>query len=106
MSDEKPTVSAKTTCCLMRRKVIVGVVQILTAKESGVSDVEEVPFYDFNYTAPAGMPTLRAYKFAFCPWCGKKRDDTQERRTHTTFVSVPGKDEGTQCEDGGTLPKP
>lgn len=103
MSDERPKDSAKPTCCLMRRKVIIGVFKVLSAEESGVPDVEEAPYIDFDYTSPLGVPVKRAYKFAFCPWCGKKRDDTQERRTHETlFLTVPPKDEGAQCTSGET----
>lgn len=77
-----------TSCCAIRRKVVVGVLAILPEADCGVSDAELVDFMRFDVRSPGGPPVLAV---RHCPWCGALRTPgTEERVTPAPFA--PGGD--------------
>jgi hypothetical protein len=65
------------SCCLMRRKVVVGILAVLAEAQCGVADAELADFLRFDLEAPGGKPVLA---FRFCPWCGTARAPDAETR--------------------------
>jgi len=69
----------KKTCCLARRKIVVGILQVLPEEQCGVSELEVLEFMRFDLRTPAGTPVV---SFRYCPWCGTERTlDTEFRVT-------------------------
>ena len=66
-----------TTCCPMRRKVVVGIIGVLPEDKSGVADSELADFMRFDLQGADGKPVLA---FRFCPWCGAARAPDAEVR--------------------------
>lgn len=64
------------TCCPLRRKLVMGILLILTEEACGVSDTE---LMDVTVFDPEGLqgPTVH---LRFCPWCGKPRVPGSETR--------------------------
>ena len=81
------------TCCLYRRKVLVGILKVLTLEECGVPDAELADLMRFDLDSPTGKAVLA---FRYCPWCGVARDPDGEIRI--VDVSPAGDPNG-----GGTL---
>jgi hypothetical protein len=81
VSDEQPTdeqpASPPETCCPLRRKLLVGILRVLSEDECGVGDSDLVDVMRFDLTSPTGKPVIA---FRFCPWCGKPRDPHGETR--------------------------
>lgn len=65
------------TCCLYRRKLVIGLLAVLPEEECGVKDSEVADLIDFDLQAPSGKPVIRV---RFCPWCGKPWDGKSEQR--------------------------
>ena len=57
----------KKTCCVYRRKIVVGILRVLPEELCGVSDVELADLFSPDHKAESGKPVLA---FRFCPWCG------------------------------------
>lgn len=74
---DDPGNSEPSTCCQMRRKVVVAVVQVLSSKECGIGDSELADYLLHGKDSPKGKPIL---VFGYCPWCGEKRDPSSEMR--------------------------
>lgn len=70
--DEQPA-----TCCLLRRKILVGILRVLSEDECGVPDSELADVLRFDLASADGKPVLG---FMFCPWCGQPRDQQGETR--------------------------
>ena len=66
-----------STCCLMRRKVVVGILGVLPEEQCGVPDSELADFMRFDLQTPDGKPVLA---FRYCPWCGAARGPEAELR--------------------------
>ena len=66
----------KPTCCLMRRKVVVGLLGINTKAQCGVDDSELVDYV--LHDAPRLPSNKPIVAFKFCPWCGQKRDGFEQ----------------------------
>lgn len=66
-----------STCCPMRRKVVVGIIGVLPEEQSGVADSELADYLRFDLQGPDGKPVLA---FRFCPWCGAARAPDAETR--------------------------
>ena len=66
-----------STCCSMRRKVVVGILGVLPEEQCGVSDTELADFMRFDLNTPDNKPVLA---FRFCPWCGAARAPDGEVR--------------------------
>lgn len=67
------------TCCLLRRKIAVGVTAVLPEELCGVSNAELVDVIDWSAESESGVPVVAV---RFCPWCGAKRkpgDDVRIR---------------------------
>ncbi len=69
--------SAPSTCCPLRRKIVVGIFRVFSEEECGISDSELADVMRFDLATPSGKPVLA---FRFCPWCGKPREDGGETR--------------------------
>jgi len=67
----------RTTCCLARRKLVVGILAVLPEEQCGVSDFEITEFMRFDLKTPAGTPVI---SFRYCPWCGVERTLGTETR--------------------------
>jgi hypothetical protein len=67
----------KSTCCLMRRKVVVVPAKVLPEEACGVPDSELVDYLIHTHDSPGGKPILA---IKFCPWCGTERDPGGETR--------------------------
>ncbi|MGE0712766.1 MAG: hypothetical protein AB7N76_11285 [Planctomycetota bacterium] len=65
------------TCCLLRRKILVGILQVLNEEQCGVGDSELADVLRFDLSSPDGKPVIA---FRFCPWCGAPRDPGGETR--------------------------
>jgi hypothetical protein len=72
---EEPT--PPQTCCPYRRKVLVGILKVLTVDECGIPDADLADVMRFDVASPTGKPVL---SFLYCPWCGKPRDPNGETR--------------------------
>jgi len=73
----------------MHKKVVLGIVKIREEHECGVPFSVIADYNDFGYTPRTPGPFVGNLVFRFCPWCGKTRDDTQERRTVEMIHDVP-----------------
>lgn len=90
----------QTTCCPMRRKVVVGIIGVLPEDKSGVADSELADFMRFDLQGPDGKPVLA---FRFCPWCGAARmPDAEVRIVDVRFAEGP---EPPPEQDGFEPPK-
>jgi len=67
----------KKTCCVYRRKIVVGIIGVLTEEACGVSDVEMADLYDPDRMSPSGKPVLA---IRFCCWCGARITHENELR--------------------------
>lgn len=65
----------KKTCCLMRRKILIGIIAVLTEEQCGVSDAQLADVVDWGKATPSGKPVIAV---KFCPWCGTPRTDDIE----------------------------
>lgn len=81
MSDEQ----GPQTCCLVRRKIVVGIIAVLPEDLCGVPDTELADVLRFDIESPCGKPVL---SFLYCPWCGKPRRPGDEYRITTTDSSM------------------
>lgn len=75
------------TCCQYRRKVLVGILKVLTEQECGVPDAEMADLLRFDLASPTGKPVLA---FRYCPWCGRARDPGGETRIVDFSPADPG----------------
>jgi len=89
--DEQPV-----TCCLLRRKILVGILRVLSEDECGVPDSELADVLRFDLASADGKPVLG---FMFCPWCGQPRDQQGETRI-VSLAPPPEPDD----DDGGFSP--
>jgi len=89
--------SDKKTCCLTRRKVIVGILKILTEEECGIGEGELAGFIRWGKKTSAGTTILA---FRFCPWCGEERDPEDEARITEHVADV----EELEEEEEGAVP--
>jgi hypothetical protein len=67
-------------CCIMRRKIALGIAKVYSQEECGVSDSEMAEFHDFGYRSTSELPVAAALSIRFCPWCGTKRNSDSTRR--------------------------
>jgi len=72
----EPTAEPQT-CCVYRRKILVGIQAVLPESVCGVADSHLADLLRFDIDLPTGHPVLA---FRFCPWCGKARDLEGETR--------------------------
>ena len=92
MADEEGHEELPQTCCPLRRKVLVGILKVLSEEECGVPESELADVMRFDLESPSGKPVLA---FRFCPWCGAPRDPGGETR----IVDIAGpKPEGDDDE--------
>ena len=80
----------RRSCCVLRQKIVVGIVSILSEAECGISDAELSDVMLFDLQNPSGKLLIG---FKFCPWCGAYRDLNGEFRIT----------EGTEQEDNNDL---
>ena len=73
-SETKPP---PASCCPYRRKIVMGVLAVLTEEQCGVPDSFLADLVNFNIEAPTGHPVIAVQ---YCPWCGKKRLPGDETR--------------------------
>lgn len=66
-----------TTCCGLRRKVVVGILAVLPVEHCGVPDSDLADVMRFDLAGTEGRPVIG---FRFCPWCGCPRDASAETR--------------------------
>jgi hypothetical protein len=79
--------AAPRTCCLMRRKAVLGVLAVLPEAVCGVADAELADFLRFDVRNPGGKPVLAV---RYCAWCGALRDPAgEERVTPPPFSKEP-----------------
>lgn len=75
-----------STCCAMRRKVVVGIIGVLPEAKSGVPDSDLADFMRFDLQGPDGKPVLA---FRYCPWCGVPRmPDAEVRIVDVRFAQA------------------
>lgn len=86
--DEQPV-----TCCLLRRKILVGILRVLSEDECGVPDSELADVLRFDLASADGKPVLG---FMFCPWCGQPRDQQGETRIVSLAPPPEPEDEGPE----------
>ena len=77
------------SCCPYRRKIVVGILKVMSEEECGIGDADLADIMRFDLAGLDGKPVLA---FQFCPWCGKPRDPGGE--TRVTDVRRPEPDEG------------
>jgi len=97
VSDEGQ-VPETTTCCALRRKIVVGVLAVLNEEQCGVSDVELADVIVHGMNAPSGKPVIA---FLYCPWCGKRRGPNDEVRVIDPYLDEDEDDEGESWKNGG-----
>ncbi|MBX3470791.1 MAG: hypothetical protein KF878_28320 [Planctomycetes bacterium] len=106
MSDERgdatPAPTPGTSCCPMRRKVVVGILGVLGEAQCGVPDSELADFLRFDLQTPDGKPVLA---FRYCPWCGQQRAAEAEVRIVDVRVE-PGPDASGEFEPPGDFEPP
>jgi hypothetical protein len=74
-----------TSCCLARRKLVVGILAVLPEEECGVSNTEIAEFIRFDLKTPKGTPVI---SFRYCPWCGTERALGTETRITEHIADV------------------
>lgn len=89
MADKEDQEPGKTTCCLYRRKILVGVMSVLPEEVCGVPDSELADVLEFGAESPTGHPVLA---FRYCPWCGKPY--TRGSETRITDVRLEDEEPG------------
>lgn len=100
MSEDPTQPPVGATCCLLRRKILVGILRVLSEEECGVPESELADVLRFDLASPQGRPVLA---FRFCPWCGKERDLAGETRiVDVAFGPPPGASD--EDEEPGWLP--
>ena len=90
VSQDEPT-SPPGTCCALRRKLLVGILRVLTEEECGVGDAELADVMRFDLSSPTGKPVIA---FRYCPWCGKPRDERGETRIVDISPAEPDEEGG------------
>ena len=99
MSEERGDTPAEpgpgTTCCAMRRKVVVGILGVLPEQQCGVPDSELADFMRFDLQTPDNKPVLA---FRYCPWCGVPRSPDAEVRIVDVSVGQGEPDESGEFE--------
>ena len=93
--DEQGEAPKKETCCLYRRKIVVGVIGVLPEEKCGVSDVELADLFDPDIKAASGLPVLR---FRFCPWCGSPSTPDSEYRVTDFAKNEESEDESDPAD--------
>lgn len=64
------------SCCLARRKIVIGIIGVLPEETCGVPDSVLADFLDWA-DQPSGKSLLRA---AYCCWCGARQTPDSESR--------------------------
>ncbi len=78
----------EVNCCLLRRKIVIGILAIQPEDVCGVPDTELVNVLDFMTQTPEGKQVIA---IQFCPWCGKpRRPNSETRITPPPFTELPG----------------
>jgi hypothetical protein len=97
-TEETPEGEGLTTCCLLRRKILVGIIQVLDEATCGVGDSELADVLRFDLASADGKPVLA---FRFCPWCGEARDPGGETRI-VSIAPREGDDDDPDADDTQT----
>ena len=98
---DEPESEQPTSCCLLRRKILVGILRVLSEDECGVPDSELADVLRFDLASADGKPVLG---FMFCPWCGQPRDQQGETRI-VSLAPPPEPDEGDDFSPGDYSPE-
>lgn len=84
--EDEDDIEELTSCCAYRRKILVGILRVLTEEECGVPDSELADVILFDASSPSGKMVLA---FRYCPWCGKPRDEASESRITDVLAPPP-----------------
>jgi len=79
-----------TTCCKLRRKIVLGIVTVLPDEICGISEADMADVLLFDETSPGGKPIIFV---PYCAWCGAKRIPGESESRVTEAVEEPDDDD-------------